>query len=525
MRPERRLPSLLAAAALLLSAGLAAQPAPRTPTPAAAEDDKAADKGKDRKSGDEKPPKEEKPVVTHHEIRIGGAPLRYTATAGYMPMKDEAGKLKANIFFMAYTKDGAGSRRPVTFTFNGGPGSSSVWLHLGAIGPKRVVMGDDGQPLPPPYRLVDNEYSWLAFTDLVFIDPVTTGYSRPAPGEKPEQFHGVEEDIESVGEFIRLYATRYTRWASPKFLAGESYGTTRAAGLSGYLQDRYGMYLNGIVLISTILNFQTTDFAVGNDAPYMLFLPSYTATAWYHKRLPADLQSGSLAKAVAESEKFALGEYNLALTRGSTLPPAERQAILKKLARLTGLSEKFIDSNELRVPLARFTKELLRDERRTVGRLDSRFQGIDRDAGGERFDFDPSYAAIYGTYTAMINDYVRSELKYENDLPYEILTARVRPWNYGSAQNRYVNVADTLRGAISQNRDLKVFVAAGYYDFATPYFAAEYTFSHLGLDPSLDKNIRLEHYESGHMVYIHKPSLLKMTSDVASFYQSALPEK
>jgi carboxypeptidase C (cathepsin A) len=525
MRSERLRTSLFVAASLLLSAGLAAQSPQRTPTPTP-EDDKAADKGKEKKSGDEKPPREEKPSVTHHEIRIGGAPVRYTATAGYMAMKDETGKLKANIFFMAYTKDGASAnRRPVTFTFNGGPGSSSVWLHLGAIGPRRVVMGDDGRPLPPPYRLVDNEYSWLAFTDLVFIDPVTTGYSRPAPGEKPEQFHGVQEDLESVGEFIRLYATRYARWASPKFLAGESYGTTRAAGLSGYLQDRYGMYLNGIVLISSILNFQTADFNVGNDLPYMLFLPSYTATAWYHKRLPADLQSGPLAKAVAESEKFAVNEYNLALMRGSELPPAERQSILKKYARLTGLSEKFIESNDLRVPLSRFTKELLRDDRRTVGRLDSRFQGIDRDAAGERFDFDPSYAAIYGTYTAMINDYVRTELKYENDLPYEILTGRVRPWNYGAAQNRYVNVADTLRGAISQNRDLKVFVAAGYYDFATPYFAAEYTFNHLGLDPSLYKNIRLEHYESGHMVYIHKPSLLKMTADVAAFYQSALPEK
>ena len=335
MRSERLLTSLLAAASLLLSAGLAAQSPQRTPTPAAAEEDKSADRGKEKKPGDEKPPKEEKPSVTHHEIRIGGAAVKYTATAGYMAMKDETGKLKANIFFMAYTKDGtSANRRPITFAFNGGPGSSSVWLHLGAIGPKRVVMGDDGQPLPPPYRIVDNEYSWLAFTDLVFIDPVTTGYSRPAPGEKPEQFHGVQEDIESVGEFIRLYATRYARWASPKFLAGESYGTTRAAGLSGYLQDRYGMYLNGIVLISSILNFQTADFTVGNDLPYMLYLPSYTATAWYHKRLPADLQSGPLAKAVAESEKFAVNEYNLALMRGSELPPPERQAILRKYCLL-----------------------------------------------------------------------------------------------------------------------------------------------------------------------------------------------
>jgi carboxypeptidase C (cathepsin A) len=519
---SRRLLSALCLSGLALPA-LAQRPA-GSPPPAAASVSEEA-KPADKKGPDEKPAKEEKPVVTKHSMSIAGKPFSYTATSGYMAMKDEAGKLKANIFFVAYTKDGGGSRRPITFTFNGGPGSSSVWLHLGAIGPRRVVMGDNGEPLPPPYRLVDNDFSWLAFTDLVFIDPVTTGYSRPAPGEKPEQFHGVQEDLESVGEFIRLYATKYTRWGSPKFLAGESYGTTRAAGLSGYLQDRYGMYLNGIVLISTILNFQTADFNVGNDLPYVTFLPSYTATAWYHKRLPADLQSGPLTKATAESEKFAMTEYNLALMRGSDLPAAERQAVIKKLARLTGLSEKFIDANDLRVALPRFTKELLRDERRTVGRLDGRFQGIDRDAAGERTDFDPSYAAIYGTYTAMINDYVRTELKYENDLPYEILTGRVRPWNYGVAQNRYVNVADTLRGAISQNRDLKVFVAAGYYDFATPYFAAEYTFNHLGLDPSLQKNIKLEHYESGHMVYIHKPSLEKMTKDVALFYAGAAPEK
>src|SRR5262249_45503265 len=271
-----------------------------------------------------------------------------------------------------------------------------------------------------------------------------------------------------------------------------------------------------------ILMFPTTDSTVVSDLPYVMFLPSYTSTAWYHKRLPADLQSGPLAKAVAESEKFAAGEYDLALMRGSELPAAERQADVKKLSRLIGLRDKYTESNDPRLPLCRFTKESRGGDRRTVGRLDSRFQGIDRDAAGERFDFDPSYAAIYGTYTAMINDYVRTELKYENDLPYEILTSRVRPWNYGTAQNRYVNVADTLRGAISQNRDLKVFVAEVYYAFPPPFFAAEYTFSHLGLDPSLYKNIRHERYESGHMVYIHKPSLLKMTSDITAFYQSAL---
>jgi len=499
----------------------------RTPTPAAGDEEKTSDKDKGKekeKKTDEKPIKEEKPVVTHHEILLNGKPFKYTATTGFMPMKDENGKLKANIFFIAYTKDGGSARRPITYTFNGGPGSSSVWLHLGDVGPKRVLMTDEGQALPPPYRLVDNEFTWLAFTDLVFIDPVTTGYSRPAEGEKPEQFHGVEEDVKSVGDFIRLYTTRYMRWSSPKFLAGESYGTTRAAALSGYLQNQYGMWLNGITLISSILNFQTADFNVGNDLPYILYLPTYTTTAWYHKRLAPELQ-GDFAKTVAESERFALNEYTLALMQGAKLSDSERQKIVTQLARFTGLSPRIVEQNDLRIPLGRFTKELMRDQRRTVGRLDSRFLGIDRDAGGEGFEYDPSYAAIYGPFSTMLNDYVRTELKFESDLPYEILTSRVRPWNYGSAQNRYVNVAETLRGAMTQNQNLKVFVAAGYYDFATPFFAAEYTVGHLQLDPSLQKNIHLEHYDAGHMMYIYKPSIEKLTRDVTAFYQTAAPEK
>ncbi|MEO8192151.1 MAG: peptidase S10 [Acidobacteriota bacterium] len=520
LRTRLTLPCLAVIAASLLSPlPLAAQaeraPSP-TPTATAADDTKAPEKARTPE------PREEKPSVTHHEIRADGRPIRYTATAGYMPMKDETGKLKANVFYVSYVKEGSSSRRPITYTFNGGPGSASVWLHMGAVGPKRVVMADDGQPLPPPYRLVDNEASWLAFTDLVFIDPVTTGYSRPAPGEKPEQFHGVEEDVQSVGDFIRLWTTRNARWSSPKFLAGESYGTTRAAGLSGYLQERHGMYLNGIVLISSILNFQTADFNVGNDLPFITFLPTYTTTAWYYKRLAPDLQA-NFQKTVDEARQFASTDYALALMKGARLPDAERKSIVQKMSRLTGLSPAFLEACDLRVTLPRFTKELLRDQHRTIGRLDSRFQGIDRDSGGERSDYDPSMAAIRGPYGATVNDYIRTELKYENDLPYELLTGRVRPWNYGNAQNRYVNVAETLRDAMSQNQALKVFVGAGYYDFATPFFAAEYTMDHLGLDAALRKNLTLQHYEAGHMMYIHKPSLLKLTSDVAAFYQSAAP--
>jgi carboxypeptidase C (cathepsin A) len=492
----------------------------------AAETSKEGEKPAEKeKKETEKPVPETKPVATQHEIQVGGKPLRYTATAGYLPMKDEEGKLKANIFFVAYTRDGVSdpARRPVTFAFNGGPGSSSVWLHLGALGPKRVVMSEEGWALAPPYRLTDNADTWLAFTDLVFIDPVTTGFSRPATGEKPEQFHGLTEDIQSVGDFIRLYATRYQRWTSPKFLAGESYGTTRASGLSGYLQNRYGMYLNGITLISSILNFQTTDFNPGNDLPYPMFLPTETAAAWYHKKLSPDLQK-DFGAAIAESKKFAAGEYTLALMAGERLGSEQKKKIAQELSRLMGIRQAFIEERDLRVDDNAFYSELLHDEGKTIGRLDGRFtrprlpEGGDGDIGG-----DPSYAAIYGSFTALLNSYVRGELKYESDLPYEILTGRVWPWKF--PEGRYPEVAGTLRNAIVQNPALKVFVAAGYYDFATPFYASEYVVEHLGLDPSLRGNVSLDHFEAGHMMYIHKPSREKLAKDVAAFYERAAPER
>jgi carboxypeptidase C (cathepsin A) len=467
---------------------------------------------------------DQKLSVTRHRVTVNGRPLAYTATTGYMVMRDEEGKHRANVFFVAYTKDGVADpgKRPITFAFNGGPGSSSVWLHMGALGPKRVLMTEKGEALPPPYRMVDNEYTWLDQTDLVFIDPVTTGFSRPAPGQDPKQFHGYQEDLESVGAFIRLYTTRYGRWSSPKFLAGESYGTTRSAGLAGHLQDRYGLYLNGVVLISSILNFQTARFEVGNDLPYPLFLPTYTATAWYHRQLPPDLQGKPLRQVLDEVEGFAIRDYTLALAQGDGLAPQERQRIAGQLARYTGLTPEYVERSNLRVTIGRFTKELLREQRRSVGRLDSRFQGMDRDAAGESYDFDPSYnAAIYGPYTSTLNDYLRRELRFENDLPYEILTGRVQPWNYGNVQNRYLNVAETLREAMSKNPSLRVFIASGYYDLATPFFATDYTVSHLGLDPRLRDNVEVHYYEAGHMMYIHHPSLVRFSEDVSRFLSSA----
>jgi carboxypeptidase C (cathepsin A) len=487
--------------------------------------EKSSDKAKDEKKDEKKP--EEKIVQTKHSVKIGGQEIKYTATAGTILLKTEDDKAKASVFYVAYIKDDVSdiTKRPITFTFNGGPGAASIWLHLGALGPRRVEMGDAGALLPPPYKLVDNEYSLLDVTDLVFIDPVSTGFSRAVPGEAPKQFHGIQEDIESVGDFIRLYATRNKRWTSPKFLAGESYGTTRAAGLSGYLQQRYGMYMNGIILISSILNFQTAEFDTGNDLPYILYLPTYTAIAWYHKKLPADLQSGDLQKAVQESRSFAAHEYADTLMGGDSLPAARRTEIAQKLARLTGLSAEYIERSNLRIEIQRFDKELLRGQRRTVGRLDGRFTGIDEDAAGSRPDYDPSLAAIIGPYTATFNDYVRGDLKFESDLFYEYLTGRVQPWSFVPYENRYVNVAETLRSAMTQNPFLRVFVGKGYYDLATPFFAAEYTFDHLSLDDSLRGHLSGGYYEAGHMMYVHLPSLAKLKQDLAQFIQASATQK
>jgi carboxypeptidase C (cathepsin A) len=473
-------------------------------------------------------------VETTHQVTINGERLQYTVTCGTMVLKEEAvknhsggesegEKPKASIFFIAYTRQDVPdlSARPVTFSFNGGPGSSSVWLHLGVLGPRRVLMDDMGNTLPPPYRLVENEYSLLDKTDLVFIDPVSTGYSRVVSGEKVNEFHGFKRDIESVGDFIRLYTTRYHRWASPKFLIGESYGTTRAAGLAGYLQDRHGLYLNGLMLISSVLHFSTLEFDLGNDLPYILFLPTYTATAWYHRRLPEELQSRTLSQVLEEVEAFALGDYALGLMRGAALPEEERSRLVERLARYTGLSPEYVRRAGLRLEIFRFVKELLREEQQTVGRLDSRFRGYDRDAAGEHPEFDPSLTNITGPYTAMLNHYVRAELNFESDLPYEILNPKVWPWSYSEHENRYVEVAETLRKAMTVNPFLKVFVGSGFFDLATPYFATVYTLNHLALAENLAENITTSFYEAGHMMYIEKASLVKLKEDLARFIEHA----
>lgn len=457
------------------------------------------------------------PVVTHHEIRAGGRVLRYTVTTGLMPLRNDQGTTEANIFYMAYTLDGVTdrSRRPLMFSFNGGPGSSSVWLHLGALGPKRVRMEDDGWLPPAPYQLVDNDQTWLEFTDLVFIDPVGTGYSRAATAELGRKFWSLQGDIRSVGDFIRLYLGRNDRWSSPLFLVGESYGTTRAAGLASHLVDR-GIALNGVVLVSTILNFGTTRWATGNDLPYALYLPTYAATAWYHGKLAPELQA-DLRRTLTEVERWASGEYLVALARGDQLSDDERRRTAAQLARYTGLSTRFVEQSNLRIELGRFMAELLRDEGATVGRLDTRFKGVNAIQGSERAEFDPSMSAIRPPYTAMFNDYVRRELGYRSDLEYYILGGGIGSrWSFES-DNEYVDVGENLRAAFARNPHMRLFVAFGYYDAATPYYAAEYSLSHLRLPAALRQRISTGYYEAGHMMYIHVPSLAKLAEDVSGF--------
>ena len=484
-----------------------------TPTPRPADTPKPADIAQQ---------KDEPPVVTKHTIQVGGRTLTYTVTTGFMPLKNAvSGDTEARIFFMAYTLDNPPAKRPLMFSFNGGPGSASVWLHLGALGPRRIKMLDDGMMPPPPYEMEDNQQTWLTETDMVFIDPVGTGYSRAAKPELASKFFGVNGDIDSVGEFIRLYLGRYERWSSPLFLVGESYGTTRASGLSNYLFEK-GIGLNGILLISTVMNFQTLRFADNNDLPLVLILPSYATTAWYHKRLPPTMQAKSVEQVAQEARNFAANEYMPAMLRVDQLSAAEKQSLLDKFSMYTGLSKEFVDRNNFRVELGEFMKELLRSERRTTGRLDSRFKGIDRDAAADNTDSDPSMNAIRPPYTAAFNSYVRGELNYKSDTEYYILGGGISsPWNWNTS-NGYADTSLPLKDAMAKNPYMKIFLAQGYYDMATPFYAAEYTVSAMNLDPTLRKNISFSYYEAGHMMYIEKNSLKKLKDDAANFIQRAL---
>jgi len=472
----------------------------------------------DEKKKDEYPlPLDREPVTTEHSIVIDGKQLEYTVTVGMLPIHNDTGSdVEAGIFFIAYTMK-SDQPRPLMFSFNGGPGSSSVWLHLGAVGPKRVEMLEDGSLPPAPYKLSDNPYTWFTEADLVFIDPVGTGYSRPKDKELGKKFWSVSGDVDSVGEFIRLYLTRYERWASPLFLVGESYGTTRAAGLSSHLLQ-HGIAMNGIILVSSILNFLTARWFKGNDLPNVLFLPTYAAIAWYHGKVKAT----SLEAHLKDAEEFAAGPYTAALAKGDLLPDKERQAVLRKLSALTGLTTRYLDQANLRIYIQSFCKELLRDDGRTVGRLDGRFKGIDPKLTAEYPEFDPSMTAILPPYTAMFNDYVGRVLGYKSDVPYTILGGLYMTWDWGSAADGSTDVSESLRAAFARNPHMKVFIASGYYDLATPYYATRHTLAHMGLDPSVKGNITTGEYEAGHMMYVHVESLKKLQRDVVAFIQGSL---
>ena len=473
--------------------------------------------------------------ITYHTVTIKGQPIHYQATAGTLTLANLRGKHEptAQMFYIAYRKletphvDGEEPQfpdavsRPITFSFNGGPGSSSVWLHLGVFGPQRVHAADEfGNPGPPPYELVDNEYSLLDQSDFVFIDPVATGYSRAAEDKSPKDFHGVREDINSVAEFIRIYLGKADRWGSPKYVAGESYGTTRAAGLVEELQSTHGIAINGTILISAILNFETARFDVGNDLPYPLYLPSFAATARFHNTLSTKYQKMEIGKFLAEVEEFASNEYTLALAKGDQLSQSDREKIARKLSDYTGVSREYALRTQLRINMPRFPKELLRDRGQTVGRLDSRFTAWDRDDAGESYEFDPSYAAIQSIYTESMNQYLRQDLGYQSDMRYEILT-NVWPWSFrGVGDNQYLNVAENLRSAMHKMPYMHVFIANGYYDLATPYYATRYTIDHMFLRPELKENIEMHYYEAGHMMYAHLGMLAKLKDDLDAFYNA-----
>ncbi len=459
-----------------------------------------------------------KPVFTTNTVTIAGQRVTYVAETGMLPILKNDGTTRASVFYIAYTRIGESdkSARPVTFCFNGGPGSSSVWLHLGALGPRRVKMNEDGTLPKPPFGLVDNEYSILGASDLVFIDPVATGFSRPAKDEKADEFFGDSADLDSVGEFIRLWTTRHGRWLSPKFLCGESYGVFRAAGLADHLRSRYGMYLNGLILVSGVLDFATIWNNPGNDVPYPLYLPAYTAAAQFHKKLPPDLQN-DLPKALAEARAFAKGEYAAALQRGDSLSADEHKKIADELARLTGLKPQVIEDNNLRIDEGVFRKQLLHDEGLILGAYDARITGRDDDAASPNPDFDPSMAATLGPFSAAMNSYVRDELKFEDDLPYEIL-AGVQPWNYG-VHNNYASAGDKLASTMNQNPFMRVLVFGGRCDLVCPIDTVHYALDHMALAPAYRANITYAEFDAGHMMYVNLPDLKKMQKDLENFLE------
>ena len=515
--PMMRWMLALGVAALLLPAGLFAADEP-------AKDAKPDEKPADAAAA---PPKEES-SVTDHTITLGGQTFPYKAIASTTLLKNEKDEPTALLYSTAYVRSDVKdvTRRPVAFLYNGGPGSSSIWLHMGSFAPKRVITANAESTPPPPYRLVDNTQSLLDKADLVFIDPIGTGFSRAVGKSQDKDFWGVDQDVQSIAQFIVTWVGRNNRWNSPKFLIGESYGTFRSAALANYMQARDGLYFNGIVLVSNVLDLGTISFLPGSDQSYVFYVPSYAATAWYHKLLkeqPADL-NGFLA----EARRWAETDYASALQKGSRLTAAEKGGVAKALSRYTGLSEDYLVKADLRVNLAQFMQELQRSRRLTTGRLDARFTGATYDLLGEFANYDPQDVAITGAFTAAWNSYVREELKFGKDKVYRAgAQGAGEAWDWHHAGGGGFgfpgapNVEGDLIQALIANPHLKVEVENGYYDLATPFFATEYTMEHLFLPEPLQKNIAQQYYEAGHMMYVHDEDLAKLKANVGRFIESA----
>jgi carboxypeptidase C (cathepsin A) len=462
---------------------------------------------------------------------VNGQPLHYRATAGYLPIESSASQPHASLFFVAYERLAGGRRtedrgqmvplgavlrnRPLTFAFNGGPGASAVWLHLGAFGPKRAVLADEGTALPAVNTLADNDSTWLEFTDLVFVDPVGTGFSRAAPGVEPNQFFEVQRDIEVAAEFVRLFVTKNERWLSPSFIVGESYGTTRAVSVTRRLQDRYGLYLRGLILLSSALNLQVISFDPGNDLPYVLSLPSYTAVALYHGRL-REKPRLDLDQSLQRIQAWSLGQYIAVLAKGDSLSPADLQAVARSLAEYTGLSQDMIARNRLRIGNFAFAQELLAGQGRVLGLLDGR---VTAPSIGRRGTWtDPSLFISTGPFVAAFNSYVRTDLGFQTDQPYIYLSDRANEaWNWGSGRRGYLNVAPILAEAMGLDNRLVIFAAAGYYDLTTPFLSQEYVYNHLDLPAGLRGNITLRRYPAGHQIYTSPEALRQLTADVKVF--------
>jgi carboxypeptidase C (cathepsin A) len=483
----------------------------------ASKSDEATDKDKEEHYDVAEVP----PVVTHHQIAVNGKTLSYTATAGRLPIKRGDGKIEAEMFFVAYTLDGQDAgKRPLTFAFNGGPGSASVWLHMGALGPKRVVLQQNGFMPAAPYRVEDNPDTLLDRSDLVMVDAMGTGYSRAATAELTKKFLGVKGDVQAFGEFIRLYLSRYERWSSPLFLLGESYGTTRAAGIAGELAGR-GISFNGITLLSMAVDFQTLEWNNSNDLPYPLLVPTFSMIAGYHHKLPADL-SADMAKTREEVVRWSLNDYTLALGKGDAMSAEEHRKIVEQLVRYTGLRPEVIEAHNLRIDVPTFTHELLLDQKLVVGRLDGRFSSPN--PGEERF-YDPTGAAILPPYTSAFNNYLRTELNYKVDTPYRVFAYDepvFEKWEWGSAAEGFPSTAGGLRAAMIKNPYMKVLVMEGYYDLATPFAAANWTMDHLNLDAKYRQGVSYATYGSGHMVYIDRAEHDQMKKDLVEFMEKCL---